>query len=54
MNLTRRVIAITIATIGCGVLAYLAITGSSEALTALTTILTMVLGFYFGTSKTNQ
>ena len=54
MNLTRRIIAVSVAVIGCGVLAYLAIIGSEVALASLTGVLGIVIGFYFGTSKSNQ
>ena len=52
MNLTRRVIAISVSIIGCGVLAYLSLQGSEVALASLTGIMGIVVGFYFGTTKT--
>lgn len=48
-SITRRVIAIMFAACGAGVLSYQAIQGEQSALTALISIVSMVVAFYFGT-----
>jgi len=50
-SLTRRIIAITFAACGAGVLTYLSIIGSAEALIALIAEVGTILGFYFGTQN---
>jgi len=52
MSITRRIIALIFAVVGAGVLAYLAVLEKNEiALTALITIVTAVVSFYFGTKS---
>jgi len=48
-SFTRRIIAIVYSACGAGVLTYLSIIGSSEALIALIATVGTVTGFYFGT-----
>jgi hypothetical protein len=51
MNLTRRIIAISLTVIGGVVLAYLSVKGDEVALASLTSAVLLVIGFYFGDSK---
>ena len=48
-SITRRIIAILFSACGAGVLTYLSIMGSSEALVALIAVVGTITGFYFGT-----
>lgn len=48
-SLTRRIIAIMVATCYLGVMTYLSLLGVSEALIALIATGSIVTGFYFGT-----
>ena len=48
---TRRIIAILFSACGAGVLSYLSLTGSSEALIALIAVVGTVTGFYFGVGQ---
>jgi len=50
---TRRVLALIFAGVGAGVLCKLAIGGNSEALIALISIVSLIMGFYFG-AKANS
>jgi hypothetical protein len=48
-SITRRVIAIAFSLTGAGVMAYLSLTGSESAFTALVATTSSVVSFYFGT-----
>ncbi len=47
-SITRRIIALMFCFCGAGVMSYLAIKGIVEAFTALNTIVSLIVGFYFG------
>ena len=47
-SMTRRVLAILFGACGAGVLTYLSLMGSPEALGALVATVGIVMGFYFG------
>jgi len=47
-SITRRILAVILTAVGTGVLGYLAVTGIKEALTALISLTSIVVGFYFG------
>jgi len=51
-SLTRRILAILFGVCGAGVLTYLSIMGSQEALVALISTVSLIIGFYFGTQQT--
>jgi len=51
-SITRRIIAIIFCVCGAGVMSYLAFKGVVEAFTALNTIVSLIVGFYFGTQAT--
>ena len=48
---TRRIIAWALTLCASGVLSYLAINGSEDAMTALVALTGTVIGFYFGTRQ---
>lgn len=52
-SITRRIIALIFAFSGAGVLVYLSLQNVPAALTALISIVGIVIGFYFG-AKANQ
>ena len=49
----RALLATIVVTIATGVLAYLSIIGSSEALVALVATISAVIGYYFGLRSTS-
>ena len=53
-SITRRIIAILFSVCGAGVMTYLSIMGSSEALVALIATVGTVSGFYFGTQSSKM
>ncbi len=48
-SITRRIIAVVFALCGAGVMSYLSLKGDVSAFTALNTIVSLIVGFYFGT-----
>lgn len=51
-SVTRRIIAVLFSACGAGVLTLLSLNGSSDALIALTAIMSSIIGFYFGAKAT--
>jgi hypothetical protein len=47
--MTRRIIAVLFAICGAGVMSFLSIKGEEVAFTALISVVSIIIGFYFGT-----